>query len=225
MTNQIFNVIKEIRLRRGNPKEALKSERKLKLVPCYISFMSFREQHGLVSYLLLVLWMQKVWLSLDTWMTGKCSVRNTASKESLFSPRGEQRLLHKLLCNRAASQSAALVWGERRNTSANSACCTANWPHVTAALFSSVFCFSSSWLPSFLSPVSCLMKRGLCAECWLRQQEVMWLVNPPLGCRWFYPSLSPLSDRFLSTFSPVSQRGSLPVCVCLCLLSAWEEFI
>lgn len=75
----------------------------------------------------------------------------------LLSPCGE--LLHKLLCNRASqptSQSAALVWGECSNTSANSACCTLNWPHVTAALFSSLFffIFISSLLPLFPSPFS-----------------------------------------------------------------------
>lgn len=74
------------------------------------------------------------------------SEKNTVTdpKESLLCPCGEQKLLHKSLCNRAASQSArqsaALVWGERSNNSANSTCCTANWPHVTTALIPSM-CF------------------------------------------------------------------------------------
>lgn len=125
-----------------------------------------------------------------------------------------------------ASQSAALVWGERRNTNANSALCTVNWPHITAAHFSSVCFLGLPVFPRFpaLSVISHPLyvsdETGLCAVYWLKQREVMQCVNSPSGCRWFYASLLPLSDRFLSNFPLVSRRGSLPVWFCV---SLWSE--
>lgn len=94
----------------------------------------------LLPYFLFASGLQEIQLPVDTWVTGKCTVWETAPEETVLSPRGEHKLLHKLLCNKAASQSAALVWGECRNTRANSACCAFNWPQVTTALFSSVCC-------------------------------------------------------------------------------------
>ncbi len=193
-------------------------EWKLRLMPCCVPvYILLGTAH---SSLFLICFMIAESLALRHMNDRKKLCEEHSFKRKFAFPCGEQELLHKLLCNTAASQSAALVWGERSNTIASSACRTANWPHVTAAPFSSVCCLAlpgSPRFPAFSVPIFRQFsdERGLCAVCWWRQQEVMRLVNPPSGCMWFYPSLLPLSDRFLSTCSPVSRHLSLPACVSL----------
>lgn len=200
-------------------------------MPCCIQIISLWEQRCLISYFLFMSSLQKVAFLLTharqehvltLGETHKCCTR-----KSLPSPCGNQKRLHKLLCNTAASQparqSAVLVWGERSYTSAKSARWTINWPHVTTAPLSSICFWAFPDLPCFPIPLSHFLscqlsdEKGLCIGCWLKQQEFMWCVNSLWG-------LWPLSDRFVY-FSCTFQLLWLFACPFQCLLLVWGDYL